>query len=121
MSRFCIGVAGALVISGPAMAQATGPNGGMLGGKAPHQTELVVKPNELSVYIIEEGKVTDTKDSAFRAVVQQGGKTNTINLASSDGKSLVGKLEAPLENGAVVVVTGKDHHGDHFNTRYVLK
>ena len=53
--------------------------------------------------------------------MQQGGKTKTINLADQQGKRLVGKLDAPLEKGAIVVLTGKDHHGDQFNARYVIK
>jgi hypothetical protein len=53
--------------------------------------------------------------------VQQGSKTKTINLVDQQGKRLVGKLEAPLETGAIVVVTGKDSHGDQFNARYVIK
>ena len=36
------------------------------------------------------------------------GKTTTINLADQDGKKLVAKLPAPLDKGAIVVVTGKD-------------
>ena len=33
---------------------------------------------------------------------------------------MVGKLAAPLGKGAIVVLTGKDHHGDVVNARYVL-
>ena len=54
-------------------------------------------------------------------MVQEGGKTTTINLVDEEGKRLVGKLAAPLGKGAIVVLTGKDHHGDQFNARYVIK
>jgi hypothetical protein len=121
MSRTAIALATAvLILAGSALAQGTGPNGGLLGGTGDHQTELVITPTELTVYIIEHGKIGEAKGSTFRAVVQQSGKTKTINL-SSNGKRLVGKLDAPLQKGAVVVVTGKDHHGDQFNTRYVIQ
>jgi hypothetical protein len=122
MPRTAIALATAvLILAGSAIAQGAGPNGGLLGGTGDHKTELVISPTELTVYIIEHGKVSESKGSTFRAVVQQSGKTKTINLSSNDGKRLVGKLDAPLQKGAVVVVTGKDHHGDRFNTRFVVQ
>lgn len=120
-SAIVLATLGLLSTGGHVVAQQTGPNGGLLGGTGDHQTELVVAPAELTVYIIEHGKVGEAKGSTFRAVVQQAGKTKTINLASSDGKRLVGKLDAPLAKGAIVVITGTDHHGDKFNTRYVIQ
>ena len=41
----------------PTSAQILGPNGGMLAGKGSHQTELVVSSTELTVYILDHGKV----------------------------------------------------------------
>ena len=52
--------------------------------------------------------------------MQQGGKTTTIDFGD-DGKKLVAKLPAPLDKGAIVVLTGKDHHGDQLSARYVIK
>jgi hypothetical protein len=57
----------------------------------------------------------------MRAVIQQSGKTTTLDFADQGGKKLVAKLPAPLDKGAIVVLSGKDHHGDRFNARYVLK
>lgn len=116
-------IVGALVLlcSSPTLAQKAGPNGGLLGGTGSHQTELVVSATELTVYLLENGKVHETKGASFRAVVLQGGKTTTINLLDQDGKRMVGKLDAPLEMGAIVVITGKDQHGDRVNARYVMK
>jgi hypothetical protein len=104
----------------PAFAQKSGPNGGLVAGSGSHQTELVVAPSELAVYLLEDGKAHESKGTTMRAVVQQGGKMTTINF-TDDGKKLVAKLAAPLEKGAIVVLTGKDHHGDLFNARYVMK
>jgi hypothetical protein len=118
---FALTTAGLLATAGLVLAQQTGPNGGLLGGTGGHQTELVVSPTELTVYLLEEGKVIQSKGASFRAVVQQSGKTKTINLADQQGKRLAGKLDAPLEKGAIVVLTGKDSHGDQFNARYVIK
>ena len=104
----------------PTLAQTTGPNGGMLAGKGNHQTELVVSPTELTVYILHDGKADDTEGFNIRAVVQEGGKTTTIDFANQNGKRLVAKLAAPLGKGAIVVLTGKDHHGDAITARYVV-
>jgi hypothetical protein len=116
-----IGVVALLGAAPPALAQKTGPNGGLVSGTGGHQTELVVSPTELTVYLLEDGKPHESKGTTMRAVVQQDGKTSTINLVDQQGKRLVGKLAAPLAKGAIVVLTGKDHHGDQFNARYVIK
>ena len=93
----------------------------MLSGSGGHQTELVVGQVELTVYLLENGKPHKSKGTTLRAVIQQGGKTSTVNFADQKGEKLVGKLPAPLDKGAIVVLTGKDHHGDQFNARYVIK
>jgi hypothetical protein len=104
----------------PTLAQILGPNGGMLAGKGTHQTELVVSSTELTVYMLHDGKTDDTNGATIRAVVQEGGKTTTINFVSQNGKRLVAKLAAPLGKGAIVVLTGKDHHGNAVSARYVI-
>ena len=103
-----------------ALAQSKGPNGGMISGTGDHKTELVVSPTDIAVYLLHDGKVDETTGTTLRAVVQQGGKTTNITLADQGGKRLVGKLPAPLAKGAIVVVTGKDHHGGPVNARYVI-
>lgn len=110
-----------VVAAQPAFAQSKGPNGGMLVAKDGHETELVVSPTELTLYLIEKGKVQNTKGAVVRAVIQEGGKNITINMTVVDGKKLVAKLEAPLGKGAIVVVTGKDDHGHAVNARYVIE
>jgi hypothetical protein len=104
----------------PSFAQKVGPNGGQLGGSGSHQAELVVAPDQLAVYLLENGKPHDSKGATFRVVVQQDGKTTTINLTDDGGKRLVAKLAAPLAKGAIVILSGKDHHGDQFSARYVV-
>ena len=115
------GVLAMLATAVPALAQRTGPHGGLVAGTGTHQTELLVSPTELTVYLLEGGKVHDSKGSTLRAVLQQSGTTTTINFVEQKGQNLVAKLPAPLDKGAIVVLTGKDHHGDQFNARYVLK
>jgi hypothetical protein len=123
MLRKLVCIIGTLILlwTVPTFAQTTGPNGGLVGGAGSHQTELVVSPTELTIYLLEHGKVHETKGASFRAVVQQASKTTTINLVDQDGKRMVGKLDAPLQKGTIVVITGKDQHGDRVNARYVIK
>jgi hypothetical protein len=110
-----------LVAAGHVHAQQKGPNGGLVSGTGGHQTELVVTASELTVFLLEDGKPHDSEGTTLRAVVQQGGKTTTINFADKGGNKLVAKLPAPLAKGAIVVLSGKDHHGERLNARYVLK
>jgi hypothetical protein len=110
-----------LGIAATGLAQSVGPNGGMVAGTGSHKTELVVSPTELTVFLLENGKAHESKGSTMRAVIQQAGKSTSVNFADQDGKKLVAKLAAPLEKGAIVVLSGKDHHGDRFNARYVIK
>ena len=104
----------------PVLAQMTGHNGGMLAGKGTHQTELIVSPTELVVYILHDGKAGESEGVNVRAVVQEGDETATINFVNQNGKRLVAKLTAPLGKGAIVVITGKDQHGDAVSARYVI-
>jgi hypothetical protein len=110
-----------LALAQPALAQKTGPNGGLVAGKDGHETELVVSAGDLTVYILDHGKVHDTKGVKIKAVIQDAGKTTNVDLVAADGKKMVGKLAAPLGKGAIVVLSGKDDHGDVINARYVLK
>jgi hypothetical protein len=109
-----------LALAVPGLAQ-SGPNGGLVAGTGSHKTELVVGQAELTVYLLEDGKPHESKGTTMRAVIQQSGKTTTLDFADQDGKKLVAKLPAPLDKGAIVVLSGKDHHGDRFNARYVIK
>ena len=115
-------VALAVVLAGQSVfAQAKGPNGGMLGGKDDHQTEMVVTSTELTVGLIENGKVESAKGAVVRTVIQEGGKNTTVDLAIVEGKKLVAKIAAPRSKGAIVVVTGKDDHGHAITARYVIE
>jgi hypothetical protein len=109
-----------LALAVPVLAQ-NGPNGGLLAGAGDHKTELVIGQTELTVYLLEGGKPHEAKGTTMRAVIQQGGKNTTLDFVDQDGKKLVAKLPAPIEKGAIVVLSGKDHHGDRFNARYVIK
>jgi hypothetical protein len=116
-----VGALAMLAVAVPALAQSNGPNGGLVAGAKGHQTELVISPTELTVFLLEDGKPHESKGTTMRAVIQQAGKTTTVNFVDQKGVKLIAKLPAPLDKGAIVVLTGKDHHGDQFNSRYVIK
>ena len=105
----------------PTFAQNKGPNGGLVAGLGKHQTELIVSETELTVFVLDRGETHDAKGTILRAVIQQDGKNQTVPLKLQPGNKLVGKLDQPLKEGAIVVLVGKDHHGDLFNSRYVIK
>lgn len=112
----------ALSIAGAgAIAQEKGPNGGLVTGKGSHRTELVVGSTELVVYLLENGRAHESTGTSLRAIIQQSGKTTTVNFVDQGGKRLVGKLAEPVGAGAIIVLTGRDHHGDAFTSRYVIK
>ena len=99
-----------------------GPHGGLLGAASGgHQAELVLGPTEVTVYILEKGKVHETTGAKLRVVIQQSGKTAIVELVDEQGKRLVGKLAAPIMKGAIVVVTGRDRHGDIISGRFVIQ
>lgn len=108
-----------LGLAAPVLAQGTGPNGGMLSGGKEHAVELVVSPTAITVYLLDDGKVEAPKGANVRAVVQDGSKNETVAL-TVDGNKLVGKLAAPLNKGARVVISGKDSHNHTVQGRFVI-
>jgi hypothetical protein len=118
---FIAAIAAFLASVTPGSAQKAGPNGGLVERSGDHQLELVVSPGKLTVYLLEDGKPHDSKGTDLRAVIQQGAKKTTLTLADQKGEKLVAKLPAPLAKGAIVVITGKDHHGHRLNARFELK
>ena len=103
----------------PAMAQKAGPNGGLMAGKDGHETELIISPTVLTVFLHENGKPDEVKGAKFRAVIQEGGNNTTVDFAV-DGNKLVAKIAAPLGKGAVVVITGTDGDNHMISSRYVI-
>jgi hypothetical protein len=95
-----------LTLVGTAGAQSKGPNGGVVVKADDHPVEFVVRDQEIVFYLGDhDGKPLPTQDSKARAVVQDGGKTMTINLSAAAPNMFVGKLAAPLGAKARVVFT----------------
>ena len=103
----------------PALAQTKGPNGGLVSGEKGHAVELIASATDIVVYLLEDGKVEAPKGATVRAVVQDGSKNETVTL-TVDGNKLVGKLNAPLNKGARVVISGKDGAGHTVQGRFVI-
>lgn len=109
----------AMGTASPVLAQAKGPNGGIISGEKGHAVELLTGSTEMTVYLLDDGKVEAPKGANVRAVIQDGSKNETVAL-TVDGNKLVGKLNAPLNKGARVVVSGKDGEGHTVQGRFVI-
>lgn len=110
----------ALVQPGAAHDMATGPHGGQVVDVKGHHVEFTVKDTAITVYL------TDDKDAPIasagaeaRAVVQDAGKSASINLAPADPNLLTGTLASPLAAGAKVVIAGKLSDGHEILARFV--
>jgi hypothetical protein len=87
-----------------------GPNGGQTTVADGHPIEFVSTEKELVFFMQgEDGKPLDTKGLSARAIVQAGGKTETVALTAAAPNKLVGTLNAPLGAGAKVVLSTKVH------------
>ena len=84
-------------------------------------SELVISASDLAVYILHDGKVDEVAGTKLSAVIQDGGKNTTVVFAVAGPTKLVAKLPAALGKGAIVVLSGKDHHGDAISARHVVK
>jgi hypothetical protein len=113
---------GGLMLAAPALAhEGKGPNGGIQVDAGDKHVELVVEGTKLAVY------VTDAKDASLalteatgRAVVQDSGRTATVQLAPAEGGRLVGTAEAPIGKGARVV-TSLIIAGQPVQARFVVR
>ena len=100
--------------------QKKGPNGGLVGGSAGHEVELVVSGTDISVYMLDHGKISPVTNVKLRLVVQQGGKTTNHDLAMAAPNRLAVQLPDPLVPGAIIVVSGRDDHGHTLSARFTI-
>jgi hypothetical protein len=108
-------------LAGSAHETARGPNGGPVVDNAGHHLEMVAKGSELVLYLTEEAdkplSATGTRNA--RAVIQDGGKTATVQLTPAEPNRLVGTLAQPLGPGARVVVSATMADGHAVQARFV--
>jgi hypothetical protein len=100
---------------------AKGPNGGPVVDSAGHHVEMVARGTELVLFVTGEADAAHPSAGAknARAIVQDGGKTATVQLQAADPNRLVGALPAPLGKGARVVVTATLADGHAVQARFV--
>ncbi len=100
---------------------AKGPNGGPVIDSAGHHVEMVARGTELVLFLTAEADkpIGSAGTKNARAIVQDGGKTATVQLQAADPNRLVGALAAPLGKGARVVVSATMADGHAVQARFV--
>lgn len=111
-----IALAGALLLSSPALAQHAhgaqkGPNGGPMEDVAGVHVELVVSGQSLAVNVFDEaGKPVETKGYAGSAMVVVGADRKTIALTPS-GTALTAQTPTAIPSGAAITLVVKTAAG----------
>jgi len=100
---------------------AKGPNGGPVVDSAGHHVEMVAKGSELVLFLTEsdDKPLASAGAKNARAIVQDGGKTATVQLQPAEPNKLVGALAQPLGSGARVVVSATMADGHAVQARFV--
>jgi hypothetical protein len=108
-----------LAVSAHEMAK--GPNGGPVVDSAGHHVEMVAKGSELVLFLTEadDKPLASAGTKNARAIVQDGGKTATVQLQPAEPNKLVGALAQPLGSGARVVVSATMADGHAVQARFV--
>ena len=119
---FVIGILLALAQPSFAHDMGSGPNGGQVVDVKGHHVEFTVKDTLITVYLTDDkdGPIASAGAQA-KALVQDAGKSATVNLAPAEPNVLTGTLTAPLASGAKVVIAGKLSDGHEILARFVAK
>lgn len=111
----------ALALAGPALAQKAGKHGGQTAVVAGHHdAELVIEPTKVVLYLTNHGKPLSAKDNAIKVTIQDGPKKSEIKL-KVESDHLVGPLDAPVNKGAIVLLSGKTEDGHGVSARFTVK
>ncbi len=111
----------ALALAGPALAQKAGKHGGQTAVVAGHHdAELVIEPAKVMLYLTNHGKPLSAKDNAIKVTIQDGSKKSEVKL-KVEADHLVGPLDAPLNKGAIVLLSGKTEDGHGVSARFTVK
>ncbi len=122
MKHFILALAiAAWPLAAAAHEMAKGPNGGPVVDSAGHHVELVAKGSELGLFLTEadDKPLASAGTKNARAIVQDGGKTATVQLQPAEPNKLVGLLPQPLGKGARVVVSATMADGHAVQARFV--
>lgn len=124
MKRLRLAAALAFLVPAAALAHdiEKGPNGGPVFDASGHHVEFVSQGAQLAFYLSDEGgRPIPSKGASGRAVVQENGKTATVQLTTADPNKLVGNVPQPLAAGARVVVSATMADGHSIQARFVNK
>lgn len=128
MKRNCLvasALAVALALAGPALAHGVAAPTGKHGGQTAvvaghHDAELVIEPTRVVLYLSNHGKPLSAKDNAIKVTIQDGTKRSEVKL-KVEADHLVGPLDAPLNKGAIVLLSGKTEDGHGVSARFTVK
>lgn len=99
-----------------------GPNGGQLAEQSGHFVEFTPANDRLVFHFLErDNKGSPMQGGSGRAIVQDGGKTLTVNLSVEAPNKLVGRLDAPLSADARIALSAKYPDGHAIQARFVNK
>ena len=113
----------AIAASSAALAQkaATPKHGGQTAVVAGHHdAELLIEPTRVVLWITNHGKPLSAKDNAIKATILEGDKKTEVSL-KVEGDYLVAPLTAPVNKGAIVLLSGKTEDGHGVSARFVAK
>ena len=121
MKRLILALSLAVPLVAAAHEMAKGPNGGPVVDSAGHHVEMVANGTELVLFLTGEADkpIASAGTKNARAVVQDGGRTATVQLQPAEPNRLVGVLAAPLGKGARVVVSATIANGSAVQARFV--
>lgn len=110
MNRRTLFAAAIALLAAPITVQAHGPApapayGGQIQEVSEHWVELVVRGDQLTVYVNEQDrKPLSTKEWSGKATVLIGGKSEVVTLTPAGENSATGKLSAPATGKITAVL-----------------
>jgi hypothetical protein len=98
-----------------------GPNGGRMADATILHVEFLSKGAEVFVYTYDhDNKPLDSAGMTGRLTIQEKGKTRTADLKAEAPNRLTGKLDAPLDDAARVIVSLTPKGGKPVQSRYTV-
>jgi hypothetical protein len=98
-----------------------GPNGGRMADATILHVEFLSKGAEVFVYTYDhDNKPLDSAGMTGRLTIQEKGKTRTADLKAEAPNRLTGKLDAPLDDAARVIVSLTPKGGKPVQARYTV-
>lgn len=122
MRKFIIAItalaaAASLAVAGDVSGK--GPNGGRIADAGNFHVEFLSKGTDVIVHVFDhDNDPVSSAGMTGRLTVQEKGKTRTADLKPEEPNRLTGTLEAPLAEGARVIVSLTPKSGKPAQARY---